>query len=41
VLVRPLLDARATFAVQNAMRYVEEGYRAAVEALEKRKERGR
>ena len=34
VLVRPLLDARATFAVQNAMRYVEEGYRAAVEALE-------
>lgn len=35
VLVRPVLDARATFAVDNATRYVEEGYRAAVEALER------
>lgn len=35
VLVRPVLDARATFAVENSMRYVEEGYRAGVEALER------
>ncbi|HXV86121.1 MAG TPA: patatin-like phospholipase family protein, partial [Gemmatimonadales bacterium] len=34
VLVRPPLDARATFAVENAMRYVEEGYRAGAAALE-------
>jgi predicted acylesterase/phospholipase RssA len=35
VLVRPPLDARATFAVENAVRYVEEGYRAGVEALDR------
>lgn len=34
VLVRPALEARATFAVEHAIRYVEEGYRAGVEALE-------
>jgi NTE family protein len=35
VLVRPVVDARATFAVKDAMRYVEGGYLAGVEALEK------
>ncbi|MBI3983632.1 MAG: patatin-like phospholipase family protein [Gemmatimonadetes bacterium] len=34
VLVRPVVDARATFAVENVIRYVEAGYRAGVAALE-------
>lgn len=33
VLVRPKVEARATFKVGDAMRYVEEGYRAASKAL--------
>jgi NTE family protein len=41
VLVRPAVDARATFAVKHAMRHVEEGYRAGVEALEAWKAGGR
>jgi NTE family protein len=35
VLVRPAVDARATFAVEHAIEYVEEGYRAGVDALER------
>lgn len=34
VLVRPGVEASATFAVDRAVRYVEDGYRAAVRALE-------
>jgi NTE family protein len=39
VLVRPKVNARATFAVENVVRYIEEGYRAAYRALSERQSR--
>jgi NTE family protein len=36
VVVRPQVDSRATFAVENVVRYIEEGYRAAYRALSER-----
>jgi len=33
LVIRPDVDARATFKVGDALRYVEEGYRAASKAL--------